>query len=102
MKKMRKIFAVLLTLAMVLGMSMTSFAATKDTATITVKNADKATLTYAQVIKADQSTKTGWAFVNTILAPILDARTKLLPTLTEYTRKHQILFIFAVPLCAIS
>lgn len=27
MKKMRKIFAVLLTLAMVLGMSMTSFAA---------------------------------------------------------------------------
>ena len=64
MKKMRKIFAVLLTLAMVLGMSMTSFAATKDTATITVTNADNATLTYAQVIKADQSTKTGWAFVN--------------------------------------
>lgn len=64
MKTMRKIFAVLLTLAMVLGMSMTSFAATKDTATITVTNADNATLTYAQVIKADQSTKTGWAFVN--------------------------------------
>ena len=64
MKKMRKIFAVLLTLAMVLGMSMTSFAATKDTATITVTNADNATLTYVQVIKADQSTKTGWAFVN--------------------------------------
>ena len=72
MKKMRKIFAVLLTLAMVLGMSMTSFATevgTKvDTATITVKNADKATLTYAQVIKADQSTKTGWAFVNDTVA----------------------------------
>ena len=64
MKKMRKIFAVLLTLAMVLGMSMTSFAATKDTATIKVTNADNAALTYAQVIKADQSTKTGWAFVN--------------------------------------
>ena len=68
MKKMRKIFAVLLTLAMVLGMSMTSFAATKDTATIKVNNADKATLTYAQVIKADQSTKTGWAFVNDTVA----------------------------------
>ena len=68
MKKMRKIFAVLLTLAMVLGMSMTSFAATKDTATITVTNADNATLTYAQVIKADQSTKTGWAFVNDTVA----------------------------------
>ena len=35
MKKMRKIFAVLLTLAMVLGMSMTSFA-TEPTAKITV------------------------------------------------------------------
>ena len=68
MKKMRKLFAVLLTLAMVFGMSMTSFAATKDTATITVNNADKATLTYAQVIKADQSTETGWAFVNTEVA----------------------------------
>ena len=68
MKKMRKIFAVLLTLAMVLGMSMTSFAATKDTATIKVKNAENATLTYAQVIKADQSTKTGWAFVNDTVA----------------------------------
>ena len=68
MKKMRKIFAVLLTLAMVFGMSMTSFAATKDTATITVNNADKATLTYAQVIKADQSTETRWAFVNTEVA----------------------------------
>ena len=36
MKKMRKIFAVLLTLAMVLGMSMTTFAA-KTGATLTVK-----------------------------------------------------------------
>lgn len=36
MKKMRKIFAVLLTLAMVLGMSMTSFAA-KAGATLKVK-----------------------------------------------------------------
>ena len=36
MKKMRKIFAVLLTLAMVLGMSMTSFAA-KEGATLEVK-----------------------------------------------------------------
>lgn len=53
MKKMRKIFAVLLTLAMVLGMSMTSFAANSgndkifgtadDTATITVKGIDNET-----------------------------------------------------------
>ena len=41
MKKMRKIFAVLLTLAMVLGMSMTSFAAE----TTAPSAADKATIT---------------------------------------------------------
>ena len=45
MKKMRKIFAVLLTLAMVLGMSMTSFAA-KDGATLEVKGL----ATYAEQI----------------------------------------------------
>ena len=39
MKKMRKIFAVLLTLAMVLGMSMTTFAA-GSSATITLNNLD--------------------------------------------------------------
>ena len=54
MKKMRKIFAVLLTLAMVLGMSMTTFAASNpgndkifgtadDTATITVTGIDNET-----------------------------------------------------------
>ena len=68
MKKMKKLFAMLLTLAMVFGMSMTSFAATRNTASITVKTADsqlsKATLTYAQVIKADRTTETGWNFVN--------------------------------------
>ena len=53
MKKMRKIFAVLLTLAMVLGMSMTSFAAEKS-ATITVTGLDKdATVTYTQIIEPD-------------------------------------------------
>ena len=41
MKKMRKIFAVLLTLAMVLGMSMTSFAAKVED-----QYTDKITITY--------------------------------------------------------
>lgn len=64
MKKMRKIFAVLLTLAMVLGMSMTSFAAEKS-ATITVTGLDKdATVTYTQIIEPDTTTATGWKFTN--------------------------------------
>lgn len=45
MKKMKKLFAVLLTLAMVLGMSMTSFAADETTnATVKISGADGATL----------------------------------------------------------
>lgn len=68
MKKMKKIFAAVLTFAMVLGTTMMASAATKDTATITVAEAKDATLTYAQVIKANQKTKTGWDFVNSNVA----------------------------------
>lgn len=67
MSKIKKIFAMLLSLAMVMGMSMTSFAAPKTSATITVDNADAATLKYYQVIKAEPektTATTGWDFVN--------------------------------------
>lgn len=64
MKKMRKIFAVLLTLAMVLGMSMTSFAA-DETVTITLTGLeDASTVQILQIIAPDTSTTSGWAFVN--------------------------------------
>lgn len=64
MKKMKKVLAVLLTLAMVMAMAVTAFAATKDTATIAVSNADSATLFYLQVIEPDQTSKTGWKFTS--------------------------------------
>ncbi|VUX30016.1 SpaA isopeptide-forming pilin-related protein [Blautia luti] len=60
----KKIGALLVAAVMVLSMCTAVFAAIKTDATITVTNAAKATLTYAQVIKADQSTKTGWNFVD--------------------------------------
>lgn len=58
MKKYRKIWAVLLTLAMVLGMSMTTMAANKptadDKASITVQNVESgATVTAYKIIRAD-------------------------------------------------
>ena len=62
MKKMRKIFAMLLALTMVLGMSVTAFAAEK--ATITINNAGNGKFSYAQVIEADQTKDTGWDFVD--------------------------------------
>ena len=62
MKKMRKIFAMLLALTMVLGMSVTAFAAGK--ATITISNAGNGNFSYVQVIEADQTKDTGWDFVD--------------------------------------
>lgn len=59
----KKVSAILMAAIMVLAMASTAFA-DGPTATITVNNADNATLTYAQVIKADQTTRTGWTFVN--------------------------------------
>ena len=60
---LKKIGALLVAAIMVLAMASTAFA-DGPTATITVNNADNATLTYAQVIRADQTTRTGWDFVN--------------------------------------
>lgn len=62
MKKMRKIFAMLLALTMVLGMSVTAFAA--EEATITISNAGSGKFSYVRVIEADQTTDTGWDFVD--------------------------------------
>lgn len=62
MKKMRKIFAMLLALTMVLGMSVTAFAAEK--ATIKINNAGSGKFSHVQVIEADQTTDTGWDFVD--------------------------------------
>ena len=65
MKKMKKLFAVLLTLAMVLGMSMTSFAAKDETtnATVKISGADGATLTYVQIVEPDRGSEDGWKIV---------------------------------------
>ena len=59
----KKIGALLVAAVMVLAMASTAFAATKNEATIKVNNAGNATLTYAQVIVPDQTTRTGWNFV---------------------------------------
>lgn len=65
----KKIGALLVAAVMVLSMCTAVFAATKDTATITVMLDEQTKLTtadlnYAQVIVADQTTKTGWAFID--------------------------------------
>ena len=70
MKKMKKLFAVLLTLAMVLGMSMTSFAADKNTITISGKGLDAkgAGANYGQIIKENRESTLGWQFASDDIA----------------------------------
>lgn len=72
MKKMKKFFAVILSLAMVLGMSMTAFAtepAQTPKAQITLNNmSDADKVEYLQIIQPNQRTATGWKFVSTDIA----------------------------------
>mgnify|MGYP005790490069 CR=1 FL=1 len=67
MKKIKKILAAVMTLAMVLGMSMTTLAAGKS-ATITVEGADGATVEYVKIITEDRSSTIGWKFVDNTYA----------------------------------
>ena len=62
MKKFKKALAVILTMAMVMGLGMTAFAAEK--ATITINNAGNGKFSCVQVIEADPTTDTGWDFVD--------------------------------------
>lgn len=65
MKKMKKFFAMFLTLAMVLGMSITSFAAGEQK--ITVSNVPAgATVKYEKIAEAEPTTPLGWSLVEGI------------------------------------
>ena len=71
MKKMRKIFAVLLTLAMVLAMSIPTFAAgTTASITLTGDTLTKdTTIKYVQIVEPDTTGSTlGWKFSNDTIA----------------------------------
>ena len=71
MKKLKKLFAVMLSLVMVLAMGMTSFAAdNKNTITISGKglDAEGAGASYGQIIKENRESKLGWQFASDNIA----------------------------------
>ena len=77
MKKLKKLFAVMLSLIMVLAMGITSFADT-DSATITLTNFnDAGSLKYMQIIEPDQAQPTGWKFSNAAAENAFKAATGL-------------------------
>lgn len=62
--KAKKVLAMLMASAMIMGTSVTAFAAV-GTAKITVNNLDEnASITAVQVIKPDRETETGWTFAS--------------------------------------
>lgn len=65
MKKIKKIFALLMTVALVMGLSVTAFAAETTKVTITVDNAENAEVKYLQIVKADTTSTLGWKYVDT-------------------------------------
>ena len=72
MKKFKKLFSVLLTLAMVLGMSMTSFAAPEATAKITIDKLtpnDNTTVRLYQVVKFNDE-KSTWEVTDWVKAAL--------------------------------
>lgn len=65
MSKVKKVFAIIVSMAMILGMSLTTFAEPAGT-TIVVNNLDEqAFLTAVQVIEPDTTKETGWKFSST-------------------------------------
>ena len=71
MKKVKRILALLLAMAMILGMTVTASAAEK--ATITIHNAGNGKFSYVQVIEADQTKDTGWDFADGYAQYFIDA-----------------------------
>lgn len=69
MSKVKRILSVIMAMVMVLAMSVPTFAGTVTPSKITVNNLDaQATITWLQIIEPSQSTATGWAFTNGVLA----------------------------------
>lgn len=65
MKKIKKIFALLMTVAMVMGLGVTAFAAETTNVTIKVDNAENAEVMYLQIVEADTTSTLGWKYVDT-------------------------------------
>lgn len=62
MKRMKKLFAILMTMAMVMGLGITAMAEANDAnATIVVSNEGAAALTYVQLVEADRDNPDGWS-----------------------------------------
>ena len=73
MKRMKKLFAILMTMAMVMGLGITGFAAEKTDTSIKVNNAGDAQIRYIQIVEPDTSSPDGWKLVDAYAPTITQA-----------------------------
>lgn len=59
--KLKKVLAVVLSSVMIMGMSVTTFAATNTT--ISVENAEAAEVYYLRIVEPDTTSPDGWKYV---------------------------------------
>ena len=74
MSKVKKVLAIILSMAMILGMSLTTFAA--EFGTITIKNAGTGSFKAVQVVVPDNKADTGWEIVDEYQNEFLEAFTR--------------------------
>lgn len=73
MKKMKKLFALLMTLAMVMGLGITAMAAENTNTSIKVNNTGDAEIRYIQIVEPDTSSTNGWKLVDRYADTITNA-----------------------------
>lgn len=89
MKKMKKLFAILMTMAMVMGLSITGFAA-DDTQTISVDGlaaTGKNTAEYYKILEPDVTTKSGYKIVDGVIIDGYTTAELFLAATTENQQK---------------
>lgn len=97
MKKIKKVLAVLVTLAMLMAMSLTAFAEeTEASATVTINGADNTQYYYMQLVVEDRDSVLGWQFANeTISTAFVDA---FKGSASSYTAENAIAELIALGL----
>lgn len=62
--KVKKVLALVLASAMIMGSAVTTFAAETTNATITIENAEGAAIKYLQIVEPDPTSTLGWKYVD--------------------------------------
>ena len=81
--KAKKVLAMLMASAMIMGTSVTAFAAEGTNVDITIDNTEGATVKYLQIVEADPSDPNGWKYVDEYAADFANVPITTLKTIAE-------------------